>query len=145
MADIHLDDFYKDVARILLRLYRQFPRKSTLYVDDVCGACEPDEFGLPSERFLSCFSAMVWLADEGYLRFDSHIRQEALDQAVLTEKAFVRLSSRAETMVVEPEQELPPSLQRAAQTSVNQLRQGIKSGSSALLQCAVCQFFSNPS
>ena len=59
----NIDDFYKDVAIIFLRLYATFPRKTILYVDEVCGADEPDEFGLHSERFLSGFSAMVWLAE----------------------------------------------------------------------------------
>ena len=35
MADIHIDDFYRDCALILLRLYTSFPRKSVLYVDDI--------------------------------------------------------------------------------------------------------------
>ena len=32
MADLHIDDFYKDVAKIFLRLYSIFPRKTTLFV-----------------------------------------------------------------------------------------------------------------
>ena len=63
MADIHIDDFYRDVATIFLRLYAVFPRKSTLYVEDICGPDQPDEFGLHHPRFQAGFSAMVWLAD----------------------------------------------------------------------------------
>ena len=63
MADLHIDDFYRDSAMILLRLYTTFPRKTVLYVDDICGPDAPDEFGLHSERHQSCFSAMTWLAE----------------------------------------------------------------------------------
>lgn len=61
MADLHIDDFYRDAALILLRLYRTFPRKTILYVDDISGPDTPDEFGLHSERFQSCFSTMSTL------------------------------------------------------------------------------------
>jgi hypothetical protein len=96
MADLHIDDFYRDVAKIFLRLYAVFPRKTVLYVEDISGPDEPDEFGLHHPRFQACFSTMVWLAEHGYLNFDDNIRQEALDQAVLSQKAFLLLSSRSD-------------------------------------------------
>ncbi len=139
MADLHIDDFYKDVAAILLRLYALFPRKQILFVDDICKAEEPDEFGLPSPRHLSCFSAMVWLGDESFLRYDAPIRQEALDQVVLTEKGFLLLSSRWELPALIDEQRdesLPPSVMAASQTVIAQLRRVLDSGSSILIaQC----------
>ena len=55
MADIHIDDFYRDVAAIFLRLYALFPRKSTLFVEDISGPDQPDEFGLHHPRFEACF------------------------------------------------------------------------------------------
>lgn len=94
MADLHIADFYKDVARIFLQLYASFPRKIILYAEDICGPDTPDEFGLPSPRFLSCFSTMVWLTEAGYLYFETNIRQEALDQAVLSQRGFTLLYSR---------------------------------------------------
>lgn len=139
MTDLHIDDFYKDVAAILLRLYAFFPRKQILYVDDICKTEEPDEFGLPSPRHLSCFSAMVWLGDENFLRYDVPIRQEALDQAVLTEKGFLLLSSRSElpTMIDENSHDnLPPSVMAASQTNIAQLRRALDNRSSILIgQC----------
>ncbi|MEE8057383.1 MAG: hypothetical protein V3T17_06060 [Pseudomonadales bacterium] len=96
MTDIHIDDFYKDVGLIFTRLYNSFPKKIILYVDDISGADDPDEFGLHSERFLAGFSAMVWLGDQHYLQYDAPIKQEALDQAVLSQRAFLLLSSRSE-------------------------------------------------
>lgn len=139
MADLHIDDFYKDVAAILLRLYSQFPRKQILFVDDICKGEEPDEFGLPSTRHLSCFSAMVWLGEENFLRYDAPIRQEALDQVVLSEKGFLLLSSRSELSAMldeSPTDQLPPSVMAASQSNIAQLRRALDSGSSIIIaQC----------
>jgi hypothetical protein len=123
MADLHIDDFYRDSALILLRLYNSFPRKSILYVDDICGEDTPDEFGLHSERYQSCFSAMAWLADAGYLSYDEPIRDEALDQAVLSHKGFLLLSSRSELHLGIPEEEesLPPSVMERSMTNIMQM------------------------
>jgi len=141
MADLHIDDFYKDVALILLRLYSVFPRKHLLFVDEICGFEEPDEFGLPSSRSAGCFSAMVWLGEQGYLRFEAAIRQEALDQAVLAEKSFLLLSSRSEIRLLDnenaTEQQLPPSIMAESSTNIAQLRYAVDSNSSILIEQCV--------
>jgi hypothetical protein len=140
MADLHIDDFYKDVALILLRLYGVFPRRHLLFVDDICGFEEPDEFGLPGARSLGCFSAMIWLGEEGYLRFEALIRQEALDQAVLTEKSFLLLSSRSELPALETEEPappVPPSVMAESSTHIAQLRKAVGSNSSILIEQCV--------
>lgn len=136
MADLNIDDFYRDSALIFLRLYSHFPRKVILYVDDICGADTPDEFGLHSERYLAGFSAMVWLAEQGYLSFDEPIRQEALDQAVLTERGFLMLSSRSDLNLGMPDDEdgLPPSVMEQSQTNITQLRKALREGSSIMMQ-----------
>lgn len=92
--DLHIDDFYKDTAVILSRLYSIFPRKIAVYVEDISGPDTVDEFGLHSDRHLACLSTMIWLSEEGYIRFEDTIRQEAIDQATLTQKAFTRLFSQ---------------------------------------------------
>lgn len=140
MADLHIDDFYRDVALILLRLYGVFPRKHLLFVDDICGFEEPDEFGLPSARSQGCFSAMVWLGEQGYIQYEAPIRQEALDQAVLTEKGFLLLSSRSELQLDATETDapaLPPSVMAQSLTNVAQLRRAIGSDSSILIEQCV--------
>lgn len=96
MADLHIDDFYSDAAVILLLLYSAFPRRVALYVDDICGPDEPDEFGLPSPRTQAAFATILWLAEQGYLEFEAAVRQESVDQAVLTEKGFLALTSHAD-------------------------------------------------
>jgi len=138
MTDLHIDDFYRDVGHIFRHLYALFPRNSVLYVEDICGPDEPDEFGLHHPRFQACFSAMLWLADHDYLRFDSTIGQEALDQAVLTQKSFLLLTAPSDLQLAEPPgpPPLPPSVAAQASSNVAQLRQALKSASS--LQITQC-------
>jgi len=127
--DLHIDDFYRDAAAGLLMLYQAFPRKTALYVEDLIGREEPDEFGLPSKRHQSCLGALLWLAEEGYLRFETTIRFEALDQAVLSEKGFLRLSAAA------PDTDkqlaaLPAAIRRIRGNLANQLREALARGDS---------------
>ena len=127
--DLQIDDFYKDAASGLLMLYQAFPRKMALYVEDLIGREEPDEFGLPSKRHQACLGALLWLAEEGYLRFESTIAYDALDQAVLSEKGFMRLSRGIPHALREGEA-LPPSVRRVHATLAYQLREAIASHSS---------------
>ena len=124
--DLQVDDFYKDAAGGLLILYQAFPRKVALYVEDLIGQEELDEFGLPSRRHQSCLSALLWLAEEGYLRFESTIHHQALDQAVLTEKGFLRLT-RAVPGQLADKRNLPPSVLRIQASLAHQLREALKS------------------
>ena len=138
MADIHIDDFYRDCALSFLRLYAMFPRKGILYVDDITGPDDPDEFGLHSERFQAGFSTLSWLAANGYIDYDEAIKQEALDQAVLSHKAFMILSSRSELDFGEDQAEdsLPASVMEHSRSNISQLRKALKSGSSIMVrQC----------
>jgi hypothetical protein len=125
--DLQIDEFYKDCAAALLALYQAFPRKTALYVEDLIGREETDDFGLPSTRHQSCLSAMLWLAEEGYLRFDSCIMHAALDQAVLSEKGFLRLS-RAVPQAPAEVAHLPPSVRRTHATLAWQLRAALAAG-----------------
>jgi len=122
--DLQIDDFHKDVAAGLLMLYQAFPRKIALYVEDLIGREEPDEFGLPSKRHQSCLGALLWLAEEGYIRFESTIHYDALDQTVLTEKGFLRLSRGIPHAIREGEA-LPPSVRRVHATLAFQLREAL--------------------
>jgi len=91
MLDVHIDDFFKDCAVILLQGFKYFPAKQILYVEDICGPDEADEFGLHSPRHLAAFGAIIWLQEEGYIRFSEIDRQESVDEFVLSSKAFTRL------------------------------------------------------
>ncbi len=135
MADIHIEDFYKDTARILLQLYMLFPRKTSVYVEDIAGPDAPDEFGLHSPRHMACFGAMLWLAEEGHLRYVDTIRQEAIDQAVLTRDTFVTLSSLTNDPVlqqrVQPPESAPDAVRADYSTNVHLLREAVRDGNSS--------------
>ncbi len=131
MSDLHIDDFYKDAALILLQLYKNFPRKITLFVEDIAGPDVVDDFGLHSERHLACFSTIRWLADSHYLHFDDTIREEATDQTVLSHKAFTLLASPAQEYIPTELEHLPDSVQQRLSTNVAQLRLAIKAGSTS--------------
>lgn len=132
MPDLHIDDFFKDAALILLQLYQVFPRKAAIYVEDISGPDEPDEYGLHSKRYMACLSAMLWLAEQGYLSFESTIRQEAIDQAVLTHKGFTLLSSRCE--LDSDQAVVAAALMEQSSSNINQLRRALKSRSSTALE-----------
>jgi hypothetical protein len=146
MADIHIDDFYRDVATIFLRLYAIFPRKSTLYVEDICGPDQPDEFGLHHPRFQAGFSAIVWLAEHGYLNFQETIRAEALDQVVLSQKTFLLLTSRSslEPLTIAEGDALPPSVLEQTSSNIAQLRSALREGSSIRMQECVSYLLAHP-
>jgi hypothetical protein len=103
MADINIDNFYRHIAKILSMLYSAFPTRSPIYVDDVAGIDEPDEYGLHSPHYTAGFFALIWLADEGFLRYSDTIRQDGIDQAALTNKAFMRLSQPVERIYLDPD------------------------------------------
>lgn len=121
MSDLHINDFYKDAGKILLQLYKNFPKKATVLVEDIAGPDSPDDFGLASERHQACFGAMLWLAEAGYLQYAETIRQEAIDQAILTHKAFTLLTASCEA-------------DSPAKSNIHNLRLALKSGSSNQLE-----------
>lgn len=131
MADIHIADFHRDSAAIMATLFRSFPRKVQLFVDDIAGPGEPDEFGLPSPRHQACFATMIWLAEAGYINYLSPIRQEALDQASLSHMAFTLLSSPASI----------PDRDQPGKTHMALIRKALKSGSSDHVQAAILHLF----
>lgn len=142
MADIHVEEFYKDAAVALVQLYSAFPRRVDLFVEDIAGPDEPDEFGLHSKRHMACFGALIWLAEEGFLRYVDTIRQEALDQAILTQEAFIRLSSPAPDVLVQelkgPEEPVgTPSLQEDLSSHIHLVRIALKSRHSVRIGHAV--------
>jgi hypothetical protein len=136
MTDIHIDDFYKDVAKILLHLYVSFPKPTQIYVEDISGADEPDEYGLHSPRHNACFSTLLWLAQSGYIHYADTIRQEALDQAVLTQKAFLLLTAYSELADSHPKvkTENPPSVKEEFSSNIHQIRLALKSSSSVQIR-----------
>lgn len=139
MTDINVDDFCKDAARALLVLYRAFPRPHTVFVEDLCGPDQTDEFGMHSPRHLACFSALLWLAEEGLIRYVDTIRQEAVDQAVLTGRAFTALATPLPGFEPADAENLPDSLRQERATHVHRLERALNDRSSAQIRAAVME------
>ncbi|WLD57271.1 hypothetical protein NFC81_11130 [Salinispirillum sp. LH 10-3-1] len=91
-GNLHITDFYNDAGRVLILLYRSFPRLDTLWIDDVCGPDELDDFGQHSVRFRACSATVVWLRNEGYLRYSDQDGEKGFNHCVLTEKGLAVLS-----------------------------------------------------
>ena len=137
MNSLHIDEFYHDCGKALIQLFNAFPRLITVYVDDLiprsATECGTDEYGIPTRRHQACFDTLLWLADEGYIRYQSRIQQSALDQVVLTEKSFLRLTS----LIVEDNNNVK------MKRPINQaylLHQAIKSGHTEVINKAVIEF-----
>ena len=142
MADLNVEHFYRDIAETLNILYSSFPIRTAVYVEDVAGADQLDEYGLHSPRHLAGFYAMLWLQEEDFLRYVNTIRQDGIDQAALTHKGFKKLSAITEPIYTSPisaevieintgqPQQLPPSVVEDRKLVINQLRDALKSGSS---------------
>lgn len=134
MADLNLLDFYKDAALAALHLHMTFPRKVELYVEDLIGPDHVDDFGLHSKRHEACFGTLMWLAEEGYLRYQTTIRQEAIDQAVLTGKTLVLLNSFVDLPVPDlPDLVLSAFERGESKTLIEHIRRAIKAESSEQL------------
>lgn len=140
MADIHIDDFFHDCAKTLVHLYNVFPRQTSLYVDDIISPEPVDEFGLPGKRHQACFDSFLWLAREGYIHYAERVRMQGLDQVVLTEKSFLRLSMPGLTTELE---DLPEPILMKKGTLGWQFRETLKSGSTHQLNQLCQQFFTD--
>lgn len=136
MSGIHIDEFYADAAKIIVSLYGVFPRPVTLFAEDICGPDEPDEYGVHSHRHMACFATLLWLAEEGYIRYKDTIRQEAIDQVVLSGRCFTALLTPAPGSVESDVPDLPPSIKAEHATVIYQLEQALKSKSSVAVQAA---------
>lgn len=150
MADINIENFYRHIAKILHILYTHFPTRAALYVDEVAGVDEPDEYGLHSPTYTAGYFAMLWLADEGFLSYADTIRQDGIDQAFLTHKAFLILTQPTDEMIasateavegnvvnLQPIEDVSPSLKEEQKLVINQLRAALRSGSSIAINKVV--------
>ena len=138
MTDINVEEFFKDSAKILATLYQTFPRRHTLFVENFCGAEEPGEFGMHSDRHMSCLGTLMWLGEEGYLRYEQTIRTEALDQAILTDRCFTLLSAPCFDLG-EPTTTLPPSEQLEQATHIYRIRMALDERSSTSVRAAISE------
>lgn len=144
MADIHIDDFCRDAALTLLHLYSAFPRRTSLYVEDIAGPDEPDDVGLHSDRHMACLGTMLWLAEEGYIRYEAMVYQDGIDQAVLTGRSFTLLSSLSDVRYENPAPEMPAAVAVEKMTLVEQIRAALRSGESRKVTAIMRYLLSSP-
>jgi len=137
MTDINIDDFFKDSAKVLVQLYSVFPRRHSVFVEDISGPEETDEFGMHSNRYLACFGTLLWLGEEGYLRYEEAIRQDAIDQAVLTARCFSVLTTPAANHEPMDVTDLPESVRIEQSATISRLRAALKEQSSARIRAAM--------
>ncbi len=126
MLDIHITEFYTDIGKIFFRLYKQFPRQISLWVDEICGPDTPDDYGLHSDRYMACYSAFVWLKDEGYIRYGDVERQDAFNHCCLTEKGYALLAGIDELL-------------QSESRSIDKIAQALKEKSSTQMESAITQ------
>lgn len=140
--DLHIDDFNKDVALTLVYLYDCFPRKIELYIEDINGPDDIDDYGLHSNRHLACMSSIIWLAEEGFIRYETLVKQESFDQCVLSKKSYILLSNLIEKDFF-PElndADLPESVLRSLHTRIAAIKHALKSKSSERLKTVISGF-----
>lgn len=130
MVPVHISNFCYDSAQTLVRLYHSFPRPQAIYVGDIAGVEERDEVGLFSARHMACLSTLIWLADEGLLRYSTLIYEEGIEQAVLTHTAFVLLSHET----------VPMALNEHGNTWITALQQGLRAKDGEPLQALMHHF-----
>ena len=143
MIDVHIDDFYHDIAVTLLSLYQQFPRKVSVYIEDISGPDDVDEFGLHSSRHLSCMGAIMWLHDEEYIRYEELVREEAIEAATLTQKAFVKLIQPRDEILEATlaNTDLSASAKKQQATLAYQLHTAVKNQNSMRIQELIQRYF----
>jgi len=154
--DLHIEDFNKDIARALIFLYDYFPRKLELYIEDIHGPDEIDDYGLHSQRHLACMSAIIWLAEENMIRYDSLVKQESFSEVVLTKKSYILLnqvieqddelklsletSTNTDKQANISNQALPASVYKTLHSRIALIKQALKSKSSEALKTMIYRF-----
>ena len=93
---------------------------------------------------------MVWLGEEDFLRYADTIRQDGIDQAILTYKGFLKLTAVAEhiytapyvtdesnVVSISPAEQISPSVLEDRKLVINQLRNALRSGDSIAINKVV--------
>jgi hypothetical protein len=93
MTPRHIDDFFYITSEVMCELYRAFPVRHILLVEDLSGPINWDITGLPDRKSRACFETLIWLAEHDLLAYRSvEPRDIGIEGAVLTQKAFVLLT-----------------------------------------------------
>jgi hypothetical protein len=126
-ADIHIDEFNRDSAIAILRLYNSFPHPMALYVDDITRVDDPDEYGVISDRHQRCIGALLWLAEEKIIRYRDTIGFDGIEQAIISLPALQALHHVPD--------------RGTAVTLVNLIRDALRDKSSEALKQVMLMFY----
>lgn len=137
VADIHIDDFFKDAAGALTLLYERFPQPLQVFVEDLTGPQEVDEYGLPNRRHMACFATLLWLAEEGFIRYSDTLRQDAIEHATLTGRCFSALIAPSEAVLEDAESELPTYVRLVQGSHIQRIRDALEARDSVAIRCAM--------
>ena len=85
-------------------------------------------------RHTACLATLLWLAQEGHFRFADTIRNEAVDQAVLSARTFTLLSTADPRHEIPDLDALPAALRFEYSSSVQRLREALRSQSSSRIR-----------
>ena len=82
---------------------------------------------------------MLWLAEEGYLRYQSTLYQEGIEQAVLSNRAFTLLTAIGDPDP-QADPDLPVSVQLERATLAEQFRAALAARDSTRISALVRHF-----
>ncbi len=129
--DLHIDDFRRDSAIILLRLFNHFPRQHSIYISEISPEGYEDEYGLMNIRYEACLATMFWLAEEKLLTYKSEIPNEGIEQATLTLKGFQLLLGYSTLEDVSQDLSTKEEIVSEKKRRIEYIREALKSKSSA--------------
>lgn len=87
----NMDDFNEAVAVILAKLYETFPRGTLLVVRDLAKDASDDRLG-------NFGGTISFLQKEGFISYESRLRDEQFNGVVLTSKGLAILNSTPESL-----------------------------------------------
>ena len=85
---------------------------------------------------------MLWLSEEGYLKYGATIRQEGVDQAYLTCRGLIKLTTIVNAPLTESKLEDVPSFEAQERlTMIEHMRRAVNSQSSEQVTQVMRAFF----
>jgi hypothetical protein len=102
----NIEVFNQVVATVFKELYENFPKPVVLQVKDIrtkAMILDEDWWEMKSgTKANPVYSAVIWLQEEGYLRFTTHSAPTIFHDVILTSKGFAALNKAPESLTTQP-------------------------------------------